>query len=108
METGNNYLNGLEQPHLRPTIFFTPKKPISNMSSELTQKYGTHLHNLTYSSWQGTVSQCLPLSDVSLSQIAPSYLCLNMLKAPNFWKNLKETMKTFIQQAPTFLFSVAS
>ena len=43
-----------------------------------------HLHNLTYSSWPGTVSQCLPLSDVSLSQIAPSYLCLNMLKAPNF------------------------
>lgn len=40
IETGNNYLSGLEQPDLKPTIFFTPREPISNMSSELTQKYG--------------------------------------------------------------------
>lgn len=40
IETGNNYLSGLEQPDLKPTIFFTPREPISNMSSELTLKYG--------------------------------------------------------------------
>ena len=67
-----------------------------------------HLHNLIHSFCSGTLSQCLPLSDVNLSQIAPSYLCLNMLMAPNFWKKLKENMKTFVQQAPTFLLSVAS
>lgn len=39
IETGNNYLSGLEQPDLKPTIFFTPREPISNMSSELTRKY---------------------------------------------------------------------